>query len=78
MTDTAAVSATEPPTMTDAELAAEIRKEWIDDAVIYLLAPPFSWTEEQARSYADAIADTYIDDGHEPEDAVEEDRQYWD
>jgi hypothetical protein len=57
---------------------SEERQEWIEDAIFILVNEPFSWTAEQARSYADAIAETYLAEGYSPEEAIDEDRQYWD
>jgi hypothetical protein len=54
------------------------RQEWIEDAVFILMNEPFSWTAEQARSYADAIAETYLGEGYSPDEAIDEDRKYWD
>lgn len=58
--------------------SSEERHEWIEDAVFILTNEPFSWTDEQARSYADAIAETYLAEGYSPDEAIDEDRQYWD
>jgi hypothetical protein len=57
---------------------SEERQEWIEDAIFILVNEPFSWTAEQARSYAGAIAETYLAEGYAPEEAIAEDRQYWD
>ncbi len=57
---------------------ADKRREWIEDAVFILTNDPFSWTNEQAHSFADAIAETYLAEGYSPEEAIGEDRQYWD
>ncbi len=51
----------------DNDASAEERQEWIDDAVEVLIAEPFSWLEEHARSYADTITDTYLAEGMTPE-----------
>jgi len=68
---------TETVELTAEEKALE-RQEWIADAVDVLIAEPFSWPADHAQRYADAIADTYLAEGLSAEEAIEEDRQYWD
>jgi len=60
-----------------AEETALGRQEWIADVVDILIAAPFSWPADHAQSYADAIADTYLAEGLSAEEAIEEDRHYW-
>ena len=63
--------------MTAEETALE-RQEWIADVVDILIIEPFSWPADHAQSYAVAIADTYLAEGFSAEEAIGEDRQYWD
>ncbi|NTF25014.1 hypothetical protein G6L47_07195 [Agrobacterium rubi] len=55
----------------------EDRREWIADAVLILTSEPYSWTREQAQSYGEAVFETYFNEGFSADEAIEEDRQYW-
>lgn len=62
----------------DAALDAVRRAEWVVDVTIILSSPPYSWTEEQAESYARSLVHDYYTEGFDPWDAVSADSQYWD
>lgn len=56
-----------------------IRKgRWRVECADILRAEPFCWTEEQAYDYARDIADGYLERDIEPEEAIQEEQNYWD
>lgn len=54
------------------------RGQWIIDASHILQAAPFRWSQQEADSYAAALARDCFEEGFDPDDAIQTDREYWD
>lgn len=54
---------------------------WIKEANTYLVSITGEWENGLSESYCDSLYETYVedmrDDPFSPEDAIEEDMNYW-